>query len=230
MVPIRSANQLSALSVPLGLCGFAMTAFVLSWINAHTAGVTVPSIVVGSAYAYGGLIQLLAGMWEMAAGHTFGATALSSYGGFWISYAIIETGGMGLIAEYDSKAELNHAVGFFLAGWALFTFMCLLCTFKSNVAFVTLFVFLEITFLLLTMAHFQLLPDGSPSIGLTKASGVIGLMTTFLAWWNAMAGILDDSNSFFILPVGHFPWSEQGRLNKLNEFRNRRYTASEHMA
>ena len=55
-------------AVPLGLCGFAMTAFVLSWINAHTAGVTVPSIVVGSAYAYGGLIQLLAGMWEMAAG------------------------------------------------------------------------------------------------------------------------------------------------------------------
>lgn len=155
---------------------------------------------------------------------------------------------MGLIKEYHSTAELNHAVGFFLAGWALFTFMCLLCTFKSNVAFVSLFVFLEITFLLLTMAHFQLLPDGSPSIGLTKASGVIGLMTTFLAWWNAMAGILDDSNSFFILPVnivlnslrlqqltlqtqvGHFPWSEQGKLNKLNELRNRRYTVSEHMA
>lgn len=79
-------------AVPLGLCGFAMTAFVLSWINAHTGGVTVPSIVVGSAYAYGGLIQLLAGMWEMAAGrkrtgvlHLFevAAVILTSFRHFW---------------------------------------------------------------------------------------------------------------------------------------------------
>lgn len=53
---------------PLGLCAFALTTFILSLINANTRGVSVPSIVVGSAYAYGGLIQLLAGMWEMAVG------------------------------------------------------------------------------------------------------------------------------------------------------------------
>lgn len=126
---------------------------------------------------------------------------MTSYGGFWISYALIETGGLGLMQQYHSQAEMNRAVGFFLAGWSFFTIMCLLCTFKSNVAFFSLFIFLEITFLLLTVAHFQQLPDGSPSPGLTKASGVIGLMTSFITWWNAFAGILDDSNSFFTLPV-----------------------------
>lgn len=53
---------------PLGLCAFALTTFVLSLVNANARNVGVPNIVVGLAYAYGGLIQLLAGMWEMAVG------------------------------------------------------------------------------------------------------------------------------------------------------------------
>lgn len=53
---------------PLGLCAFALTTFVLSLVNANARNVSVPNIVVGLAYAYGGLIQLLAGMWEMAVG------------------------------------------------------------------------------------------------------------------------------------------------------------------
>ena len=127
---------------------------------------------------------------------------MTSYGGFCISYALIETGKLGLKAEYHSLAEMNRAVGFFLAGWSLFTFMCLLCTFKSSVASVLFFVFLEATFLLLTIAHFQLLPDGSPGPGLQKAAGIVGLITSFTGFWNALAGMMDTSNSFFTLPVG----------------------------
>jgi succinate-acetate transporter protein len=132
---------------------------------------------------------------------TFGATALSSYGGFWIAWALIETGNLGLLADYQSKVQTNYAVGFFLAGWFIFTFICLLCTFKSTLAFFSLFFFLDITFLLLMVAHFQLGADGSPHAGCTKAAGIFGLITAFVAWWNAAAGMFESSNSFFAVPV-----------------------------
>ncbi|KAF8541292.1 GPR1/FUN34/yaaH family-domain-containing protein [Trichophaea hybrida] len=213
--PYKPSFRKFANPAPLGLCAFALTTFVLSLINAQTRGVQIPAVVVGCAYAYGGFIQLLAGMWEMAVGNTFGATALSSYGGFWISWAIIQTNGFGLVAAYGGdKADLNYAVGFFLAGWFIFTFMCLLCTFKSTLAFFALFLCLDITFLLLTIAHFQLGPDGHVHVGLSKAAGIMGLITAFFAWWNALAGMLETSNSFFMVPVMHFPWSEKVKNEK----------------
>jgi succinate-acetate transporter protein len=84
--------------------------------------------------------------------------------------------------------------------WFIFTFMCLLCTLKSTLAFFALFFFLDITFLLLTIAHFQL-EDGHVHVGLNKAAGIFGLITAFIAWWNALAGMLEKSNSFFTVPV-----------------------------
>ena len=48
---------------PLGLSAFALTTFVLSLVNMGTRGVAAPNIVVGIAFGYGGLVQLLAGMW-----------------------------------------------------------------------------------------------------------------------------------------------------------------------
>src|SRR4029450_12510423 len=71
---------------PLGLAGFAMTTFVLSMFNAGLVGKAGEPVVLGLALAYGGGAQLLAGMWEFRKGNTFGATAFSSYGAFWISY------------------------------------------------------------------------------------------------------------------------------------------------
>jgi hypothetical protein len=100
---------------PLGLFAFALTTFVLSIINFHTRSVTTPSIIISLAFGYGGLVQLLAGMWEMACGNTFGATALSSYGGFWISFAIVLTpGGFEIESSYTDPTEFAHALSFFL--------------------------------------------------------------------------------------------------------------------
>ena len=68
---------------------FATTTFVLSMFNVSARGVTTPNVILGLAIGYGGLVQLLAGMWEFASGNTFAATAFSSYGGFWISFGFI---------------------------------------------------------------------------------------------------------------------------------------------
>jgi len=216
----RAPKKGIANPAPLGLSAFALTTFVLSLINLRTRNVTEPNFVVAAAYGYGGLVQLLAGMWEMAVGNTFGATALSSYGGFWISVAIVLTpGGFGIadaLGGGTSPAFLD-SFGFFLMGWFIFTFLLLLCTLKSTVAFFSLFFTLDLAFLCLGIGYLDR-EHGAPRVSAIKAGGVFGLLAAFLAWYNAFAGIADSSNSFFVVPVAHFPWSDKGRerRNKVN--------------
>jgi len=149
----------------------------------------------------------------MAVGNTFGATALSSYGGFWISFAIILTPGgfeieSGLAAK--SEATFLNSFGLYLMGWFIFTFLLLICTLRSTVAFFSLFFTLDLAFLLLGIGYLQ--NDGvAPQGQCIIAGGAFGLMAAFLAWYNALAGIADSSNSFFVIPVAHFPWSDKGR-------------------
>ncbi|KAL9578603.1 MAG: hypothetical protein Q9212_005609 [Teloschistes hypoglaucus] len=211
---------------PLGLSAFALTTFVLSLINMSTRGVAEPNLVVGIAFGYGGLVQLLAGMWEMAVGNTFGATALSSYGGFWLAFAIILTPGGFAIEEAYTSAQSVHAFydafGFFLMGWFIFTTILLICTLRSTVAFFFLFFTLDLAFLLLGIGYLQRNAENKPNPPVIKAGGFFGLLAAFAAWYNAIAGIADDSNSFFVIPVAHFPWSVKGQ--EMRKQKNERAT------
>ncbi|KAK5163922.1 Accumulation of DYads [Saxophila tyrrhenica] len=205
--------------VPLGLSGFALTTFLLSLINLGTMGVTNPIMVVGPAFAYGGFIQLLAGMWDIALGNTFGGTALSSYGGFWISIGIILTpGGFGIEDSYGPEANGNFyaAFGLYIFAWMIFTFLLWLLTLKSTVAFCTLFGSVWISFLCLGTAYLdaQNDPAGAPNVTLTRVGGGFGIAAGFIAWYNMLAGLADGSNTFFVIPVVHFPWSEKGRKDR----------------
>lgn len=199
---------------PLGLSAFALTTFVLSLINLGTLGLSEPAIIISLGFAYGGLVQILAGMWEMAIGNTFGATALSSYGGFWISFAILLTpGGFGIEAtlkEGEGARGMLDNIGLYLMGWFIFTFLLLLCTLKSTVAFFLLFFFLDITFLLLGVAY--LWNNGqAPRTGCLRAGGAFGILAAFTAWYNAYAGMADETNSFLLIPVIYFPWTDMGK-------------------
>ncbi|KAF4124940.1 uncharacterized protein GMORB2_3779 [Geosmithia morbida] len=207
---------------PLGLSAFALTTFVLSAVNMEARGVKEPNIVVPLAYAYGGLVQLLAGMWEIPCGNTFGATALASYGGFWIAYAILLTPAWGITAaEGPYEGDVYNPIGFFLTGWFIFTTLLLLCTLRSTVAFFLLFFTLDIAFLLLACENYAN-DAGKFETGtaLKKAGGFFGFLAAFLAWYNALAGIQDSSNSFYSVPVIHFPWSDKGRELRLQRNRS----------
>jgi succinate-acetate transporter protein len=135
----------------------------------------------------------------MAVGNTFGATALSSYGGFWISFAIVLTPGGFAIAstlqEEGGEAAFLNSFGLFLMGWFIFTTILLICTLRSTVAFFFLFFTLDMAFLLLGIGYLQ--NDGAhPQSGCIVAGGAFGLMAAFAAWYNALAGIADSSNRF----------------------------------
>ncbi|CAK3822669.1 hypothetical protein BTJ68_05861 [Lecanosticta acicola] len=202
---------------PLGLAGFAFTTFLLSIINLGTRGLATPSIVIGPAFAYGGLCQLLAGMWELAIGNTFGGTALSSYGGFWISIGIILTpGGFAVQDAYTNTGDFYGAFGLYLLGWFIFTFLLWILTLKATLAFSSLLLTVWLTFLLLGLSYIdaQNNSEGMPNVALTRGGGGVGIVAAFLAWYNMIAGMADTSNSFFVIPVFHFPWSEKGREQK----------------
>lgn len=139
----------------------------------------------------------------MAVGNTFGATALSSYGGFWLSFAIVLTpGGFDIVGAYATKDatgkatgahadDFTNAFGYFLAGWFIFTTILLICTLRSTVAFFLLFFTLDMAFLLLAIGWLQA-KDGAPKATIIKAGGYFGIFAAFLAWYNALAGIADD--------------------------------------
>ncbi len=173
---------------PLGLCGFALTTFVLSSINAGLIpGADAAKMVIGLAFFYGGLAQLLAGMWEFRTGNTFGATAFSSYGAFWLAVGI---------SVQQNLIPSPTAFGYFLLGWTIFTGLMFLGTLRSNIALMAVFGLLFITFLLLTIG--ELVGSNASHV----AGGWFGIATALAAWYTALAGILSSTKSVFTLPVG----------------------------
>lgn len=176
---------------PLGLAAFAFTTFILSLYNARAMGITIPNVTVSSACFYGGACQFLAGAWELLLGNTFGGTALCSYGAFWLSYAAIFIESFEIASAYDDETMFTNAVGFYLLAWGLFTFMLVLVTIKSTLAFFLLFFFLMLTFFVLAAGEF------TQSIGTARAGGVLGVITAILGWYNAFAGTADKQNSYF---------------------------------
>lgn len=189
---------------PLGLSAFALTTFVLSMFNARAQGITVPNVVVGLAMFYGGLVQLIAGIWEIALENTFGGTALCSFGGFWLSFAAIYIPWFGILDAYkDSADDLNNALGFYLLGWCIFTFGLAVCTMKSTIMFFALFFLLAVTFLLLSIGHFV------GKVGVTRAGGVLGVIVAFIAWYNAYAGVATKQNSYVLARPIPLPSTER---------------------
>jgi len=190
-------------ATPLGLCAFAFTAFVLSMYNvgAGISPISPPDVIWGPALAFGGLIQLLAGMWEFRVGNTFGGLVFSSYGGFWLSLAALNIKSFGFLTAFGNDTRtLNHALGVFFLGWAIFTFLMLIASHTTYLILIILFFFLTVTFILLTASKFL-----NGHIKLQQAAGGFGILVAILAWYCAMASLLTPKTSYFTLPVFHIP-------------------------
>src|SRR5947208_9822725 len=127
---------------PLGLGAFALTTFILSMYNADLVGPGGKPVVFGVALAYGGLVQLLAGMWEFRTGNTFGAVAFSSFGAFWLSFWALNQ----FFVKDIPKADAGHAVGLFLIAWGIFTLYMWIASFRVSIAVMLVFFALWITF------------------------------------------------------------------------------------
>jgi succinate-acetate transporter protein len=183
---------------PLGLSGCARTTLVRClWTAGVLQGAEV-LIVIGLAVFYGGIAQFAAGMWEFRTGNTFGATAFSSYGAFWLSFAALFIPGFGIIFGAKTGPS-GAALAWYLVGWTIITGILMLGSFRTNGATAAVFVLLFITFLLLAIGAFG---DQGAGTGLTQIGGYVGILTAIVAWYTALAGILAGVSSGKInLPV-----------------------------
>lgn len=172
---------------PLGLAAFALTTFLLSVSNAHlTRGTGAPWVAY--ALAYGGLVQLLAGMWEFRRGNTFGAVAFSSYGAFWIGLFAY-----GIFVKSDN--EFND-LGWVALAFAIFNLYMLVAATRVNAAVFAVFLTLQLTEIVLFIGYF------SSSENTIKVGGWVGIVTAVTAWYASFAGVFNSLGGDRGLPVG----------------------------
>jgi succinate-acetate transporter protein len=173
---------------PLGLAAFALTTFLLSAANAGWMKNASGDAWLGYAFAYGGLCQLLAGMWEFRNRNVFGATAFSTYGGFWI--------GLALWAKLVPATAAGKDVGWILLAFAIFNTYMLLWSTHVNMAVFGVFLTLELTEVILFIGVFA----GNASI--IKVGGYVGVLTALVAWYTSSAGVINGMRGTPFVPVG----------------------------
>jgi succinate-acetate transporter protein len=176
---------------PLGLAAFALTTFVLSFFNAGLVSDKGTPVVLGLALAYGGIAQLLAGMWEFRNNNTFGATAFTSFGAFWISFFVLEQ----FEGSKIPTTHLGKAVGLYLIAWGIFTAYMWVASFKVSVAVNLVFLLLAATFIVLGIGN----ANGTTSI--VHAAGWLGIATAVVAWYASFAGVTNKTFGRVVLPV-----------------------------
>jgi succinate-acetate transporter protein len=180
---------------PLGLAGFATTTFLLSAANANWMSAASGAAFLGYAFAYGGLCQLLAGMWEFRNRNVFGATAFGTYGGFWIGlglWVLLVAGNTKL-----TPTQLAHDKGWIVLAFAVVNTYLLLLSSQINLAVFLVFLTLEITEILLFIGGL------ANSSGLVKAGGYLGVITAIVAWYTSAALVSRGmAGGKIVLPVG----------------------------
>ena len=173
---------------PLGLCGFALTTWLLSLINNGTFGGENVGLVLAMGFAFGGTAQMIAGMFEFSKGNTFGFTAFTSYGAFWWSFALLKT--------FFASTVSVEFVGWYLIVWGTSTLMMFIGTLTKPRALQAIFLSLTVTFYLLAAGDF------THNSAITHIGGNFGLLTALLAFYLAAAEIINESFGRTVLPIG----------------------------
>ncbi len=185
--PLRMAD-----ACPLGLASFALTTFVLSALNTGIFPTSLSNTFLPLAIFYGGFIQLLAGMWEFYAGNTFGATAFSSYGGFWMSLGAFVYLQLRGVLNFQGHGEA--ALGLFLVSWTCFTFYMWIASFRVNSALSVVFTLSLWTFVFLDLGAFGVSQA-------THIGGWLGILNAMAAWYTSAAFLMNEVFERVILPV-----------------------------
>ena len=180
---------------PLGLMGFGMTTILL---NIHNAGLfKMDPMILAMGFFYGGLAQIFAGHMEFKKGNTFGTTAFTSYGLFWLTLVSI-------VAKDNPFVHFGFTLqpkflGWYLFLWGLFTAFMFLGTLKANRALQFVFASLTILFWILAIGHWM---HGSAAKTVIKVAGWEGIICGASAFYLAMAEVIEEQLGREVLPIG----------------------------
>ena len=175
---------------PLGLAGFGITTLLLNVVNAEIISKDAIGMVLPVGLFYGGLAQFMAGMWEAKKNNTFGFTAFSSYGAFWMAFAVMEI----LMINGALKPVSHEGLTVFLVAWGIFTTYMFIGTIKISVALMVVFAGLAILFYLLAW--------GQHNADVHKFAGYEGLFTAGAALYASAAGVINETWGRNLLPLG----------------------------
>jgi uncharacterized protein len=176
---------------PLGLAALALTTLVFSVFNAGLLDRTGEPVVLGLAVAYGGLAQLLAGMWEFRRGNTFGTMAFASYGAFWLSYWALQQ----FLIKQIPAGEVGNATALFFITWAIFTALLWIASVRTTAAVSVTLALLAVMFLLLGIG------DAGAHTELVKIAGWFGIATAAAGLYAAFAALINSTYERTLLPL-----------------------------
>lgn len=179
---------------PLGLMGFGMTTILL---NLHNAGLwDVGSMILAMGLFYGGIAQIIAGVMEFRKGNTFGTTAFTSFGAFWLTLVFL------LIAPELGwwDAPDDNAMVAYLALWGMFTLFMFVATLRLNRAVQVVFGSLAVLFFLLAARDAIGNETASDIVG--TIAGIEGIFCGASAIYLAMAEVINEYYGRVVLPIG----------------------------
>ena len=173
----------------LGLAGFALATFLLSMVNARIISPEGIGVVLATAFFYGGLAQLCAGMWEFKNGNTFGGTCFSSYAAFWM--------GLGLMIVLEATGIIPavppSGLAIFLAAWGIFTLYATVASVKVSRSLFILFSVLTTTYFLLAAGEYY--------SHLKLAGGYLGIVVAGIAWYISGGILINEVFKRKVLPL-----------------------------
>ena len=184
-----TVKDMTANPAPLGLMGFGMTTVLLNLHNAGAFGLSTAILAMG--IFFGGLAQVVAGMMEWKKGNTFGTTAFTSYGFFWLALV-----GLLILPELGiGEAADKTTMAWFLGLWGVFTAVLFIATLRMNRALQ--FVFASLALLFFTLALGDALND--PTI--TQIAGYIGIICGLSAMYTALGQVLNEVYGRELVPL-----------------------------
>jgi succinate-acetate transporter protein len=170
---------------------------MLSMINANLVSDTALPVVLGMALAYGGIAQLIAGIWEFRTGNTFGAVAFCSFGAFWISFYVL----VHVVLTGIPMAERASALGLYLWTWGIFTTYMFVASLRTTGAIALVFLLLAATFIILGIGNSALTGGTATTNTTIKIGGWVGIATAAAAWYASFAAVVNAAFGRVLMPV-----------------------------
>ncbi|KAF3893993.1 putative FUN34 - transmembrane protein involved in ammonia production [Trichophyton interdigitale] len=202
---------------PLGLFGFSVTSIVVGLYNcgaglpdSNPRGSSGPDqAAFGLALFMGGMIQIIVGFMEFRSGNTLGTTIHSSYGAYWMAYAMLKIPGLHIREAYGDERSYTFALGIFLIIWVLLTIVFMVASLHSNILCLLVFVFLALSYLFAAIANFIATSLPEQSIQINKVGGGCGVVCGMIAFYCAAAGLMSPEMTPVRLPLGPAPWAKE---------------------
>jgi uncharacterized protein len=169
--------------------------------NSHLLNPGGVGVVLPVALVYGGIAQILAGMWEFRTGNTFGAVAFTSYGAFWISVYFLDFVVAPRVIVIHGATVFHNAFAVYLYAWAIFTTYMFIASLRTSAAVAAVFGVLTVTFWALAIGNASLAGTTNLTNGTIKFGGWCGLVTAGLAWYASAAAVINSTFNRTLLPV-----------------------------